>query len=167
MAPYKSIFLALNHSKVRYLVAGGVAVNLLGINRATMDLDLIIHLQKENVLHFVKVMTELGYTPKVPVHPEEFADPQKRESWIQEKNMKVFSFISHMNPFELIDVFVNEPFPFEEMYGRKKEHEAFGIKIPTVSLDDLIAMKQNAGRPKDLFDLSYLEELSRKNHDEK
>ncbi len=38
---YDEVFRALSAKKARYLVAGGVAVNLLGVPRMTADLDLI------------------------------------------------------------------------------------------------------------------------------
>ncbi|MBI3541120.1 MAG: hypothetical protein HY073_03160, partial [Deltaproteobacteria bacterium] len=60
---YQSILTALSKAKVRYLVAGGIAMNLHGFSRATFDLDLIIFLKKENILKFTKVMTKLGYCP--------------------------------------------------------------------------------------------------------
>jgi hypothetical protein len=35
------------------MVAGGVAVNLYGIERATVDIDIILQLDKKNLLRFV------------------------------------------------------------------------------------------------------------------
>ena len=156
MIPYKKIFPALNRVKIKYLVAGGVAVNLHGMNRFTVDLDLIVHLEKTNDLKFLKAMTALGYVAKVPVRLEEFADEGKRESWILEKGMIVFSFVNPNNPMELIDVFVREPLPFGRIYGRKKVVTAFGTRIPILGIKDLITLKQRAGRPKDLYDISLL-----------
>ncbi|MDO8520229.1 MAG: nucleotidyl transferase AbiEii/AbiGii toxin family protein [Deltaproteobacteria bacterium] len=157
------IFKALNQAKIRYLVAGGVAINLHGIERATADLDLIIHLEVPNVLKFAKLMTRLGYQPKVPVKAEDLADPEKRKSWIDEKNMIVFSFINPKEPQELIDIFVQHPLPFEGMYKRKAGKKALGTVIPVLSIDDLIVLKKRAGRPKDIFDLGYLMPLAKRN----
>jgi|SRR3989338_669672 len=162
MTPYKDIFLALNRAKVRYLVAGGVAVNLHQITRATVDLDLIVHLEKENVLRFVGVMKDLGFVPKVPVAPEDFSDEEKRNSWIIEKNMVVFSFVNAVNQVEVVDVFVREPVPFEEAYGRRKDAEAFGTVVPVLGIEDLLSLKTAAGRDKDLYDIKLL----RKKHEQ-
>jgi len=41
---YGEVFKALNKDKVKYVVAGGVAVNLYGYPRFTKDLDDIIQL---------------------------------------------------------------------------------------------------------------------------
>lgn len=44
---YELVFRNLNKKKVRYVVIGGIAVNLHGIPRATADLDLMVDLEKE------------------------------------------------------------------------------------------------------------------------
>jgi len=44
-----AILHALNHADVRYLIAGGVAVNLHGYQRLTHDLDLVIQLEQSNI----------------------------------------------------------------------------------------------------------------------
>ena len=55
---YRQLFVALAEARIRYLVAGGVAVNLHQVQWATADLDLILHLERENLLHFAKLMSE-------------------------------------------------------------------------------------------------------------
>lgn len=42
MRIFKKLFSQLNANHVRYLVAGGVAVNLYGIERATADIDIAL-----------------------------------------------------------------------------------------------------------------------------
>ena len=46
MDVFKKIFSCLNRKSVQCLVAGGVAVNLYGIEKATADLDLVVLLEK-------------------------------------------------------------------------------------------------------------------------
>lgn len=159
MISYRQLFVALSEAKIRYLVAGGVAVNLHQVQRATADLDLILHLERENLLHFAKLMSQLGYQPKVPVKGEDFADPVLRQKWITEKNMMVFSFINPKNSYELIDIFVEEPKPFAELDKNKIEIAAFGVTIPVLGIDDLIEIKEKAGRSTDLFDVQQLRRI--------
>ncbi|MDB5038070.1 MAG: uncharacterized protein JWQ35_1598 [Bacteriovoracaceae bacterium] len=156
MVPYKKIFEGLEKKKIRYLVAGGIAVNLHKVQRATVDLDLILHLQPKNTLSFIKMMLALGYRARLPVDPMDFADASKRKNWISKKRMLVFSFLNPSNPFELIDIFVKEPKPFKDLWRRRLEADAFGIKIRVISKKDLIDLKRKAGRPKDLFDIKEL-----------
>ncbi len=82
---------------MQYLVAGGVAVNLYGIERATADLDLVVLMEKRNLEKFVEAMGELGLKPKMPVILDDFVDAEKRKSWVTHKNMKVFSLYDPEN----------------------------------------------------------------------
>ena len=82
MLGFVALFDVLNKNNVQYLVAGGVAVNLYGIERATSDIDLVVYLESENLGRFIDVMKGLGFKPKIPVRFEEFADAEKRELWI-------------------------------------------------------------------------------------
>lgn len=41
MIRFEYLFSALNKARVRYLVVGGIAVNIYGIERATADIDLV------------------------------------------------------------------------------------------------------------------------------
>ncbi len=157
MIPYQSLFVALAQNQIRYLVAGGLAVNLHQVQRATVDLDLIVHLERDNLLRFVKVMDSLGYQPRVPVRSIDLADEEKRRSWIEDKNMMVFSFLNPKNSFEVIDIFIQEPAPFEDLFKNKTTVQAFGVGIEIVGVEDLIKMKRVAGRDKDLFDIQQLE----------
>ncbi len=78
-------------------MAGGMAVNLYGFIRATMDLDLLMMLDDANTGKFIKIANELGYQPAVSEPLEDLADPVKREEWIHKKNMKVFSVYNPAN----------------------------------------------------------------------
>jgi hypothetical protein len=84
-------FSALNQSGVRYLIAGGIAVNIHGYQRATADLDIVIQLEKENILAALRVLGNLDYRSILPVNASDFANEEIRNSWIAEKSMQVFS----------------------------------------------------------------------------
>lgn len=51
---YEDVFSELNKSKVKYLVTGGVALNLHGIPRMTADLDLMVDSKRGNLMKLVK-----------------------------------------------------------------------------------------------------------------
>jgi hypothetical protein len=80
-----------------------------------------------------------------------------REGWIREKGMQVLQFWSDDHKETSVDVFVNEPFRFEEEYAQalvKPLHDALPVRF--VSLTTLIRMKNEAGRPQDLADIEQL-----------
>ena len=153
----RQVFAALNHAEVRYLVVGGIAVIAHGYQRLTTDVDQVIHLIPENLIPAMTALTALGYQPKVPVKAVEFADPEKRGQWITQKGMVVFQLVCDDFRWEPIDVFVEEPFPFDEVYGRAHWHAlGGGVSIPIVPKRELFEMKRTAGRDKDLVDLREL-----------
>ena len=89
---YFEILEGLYKSKVRYLVAGGLSVNLYGVPRVTQDIDIVIAMDRENVLKITSLLKELGYVPRLPVSPDDLANPDKVKDWIENKNLKAFSF---------------------------------------------------------------------------
>ena len=159
MIKFESLFSALNKGKVRYLVVGGIAVNLYGIERATADIDLVVDLEENNLQKFIKVMKEHNYKPKIPVKLDDFTEKEKRENWIKEKGMMVFSLFDPQNPFFLLDVFVTEPFDFDEVFEARKEMKSGNVKIPVISIGHLVEMKEKTGRPQDVSDVFYLKKI--------
>jgi predicted nucleotidyltransferase len=154
----QQVFKVLNDAGVRYVVAGGLAVIAHGYLRLTMDVDLVIDLEHDNILKGLIALERVGYKPRLPVAHEQFADAKTRESWIRDKNMLVFPL---WNPDQMtglmIDVFVECPFDFEEEYSNVKWMETDeGENVPFVGLDCLLRMKKEAARPKDLIDIEYL-----------
>lgn len=151
---------ALNEVGARFLVAGGVAVNLHGYIRGTQDLDLVVGLSTDNALTAMRALARLGFRPQVPVAMEDFADPAKRRDWIENKGMEVFSVVSDSHPEITVDIFVSEPFAFEEEYRLAHGFEiAPGVEAATIRVEALIAMKRAVGRQRDLDDVQHLEWL--------
>jgi len=111
----------MNRERVKYMVAGGVAVNLYGIERATADLDIVVLLEEAKISKFVSVAKKIGLKPKIPVQLDDFIDSDKRKKWITEKGMKVFSLFDPKNPFFLIDIFTEFDFVFQDAYERRKK----------------------------------------------
>lgn len=130
-----------------------------GVVRLTADLDLMLDLGENNLSKFLEVMRSLGYKPKLPVDAREFLDQGKRREWAKKKNMIAFAFVHQKHDYKEIDVFIDEPIPFAEAFGRKKTLTAEGVKINVVSFDDLVALKERSGREQDMKDVKMLREL--------
>jgi len=159
MQLFKKLFSSLNKASIKYMVAGGIAVNLYGIERATADLDIALELEKGNLLKFINVAEKLGLRPKIPVKLEDFIDPDKRKSWRVDKGMLVFSLYDPRNPFFLIDIFTEIPFDFDAIYKQRKKVKFENIFIPVVPIKELIAMKEKSDRPQDRADVFYLKKI--------
>jgi len=156
----EKIVSTLNQAGARYLIAGGLAVNAHGYVRYTKDIDLFIALDPPNVTAALRALMTIGFQPRVPVTPEQFAQPDQREIWRKEKGMVDLQHWSDQHPATPIDVFETEPLPFAEEYARAPQFEiAPDLWAPFVSLEGLIAMKRAAGRPQDLEDVCRLGRL--------
>jgi signal recognition particle subunit SEC65 len=82
---YERVFRELNKNRVKYLVIGGVALNLHGVPRATADLDLAVEIEKKNLEKIAAVFKKIGFKPRVPVKVENFSNPENLETWHKEK----------------------------------------------------------------------------------
>jgi hypothetical protein len=157
LASFEALVAALEEAGVRYLVAGGLAVNAHGYLRFTHDVDLVIQLRPDNVVLAFRALAALGYRPRVPVTAEHFADESQRRQWISEKGMQVLNFHSDQHRETPLDVFVTEPFDFDGEYEASPKQElAPGLFVRFVSIPTLIAMKEVANRPHDADDIQHL-----------
>jgi predicted nucleotidyltransferase len=163
---FEPVLKTLNDANVRYLVVGGVAVVLHGHLRTTADLDLVIELGPENLARALDALERSGFQPRPPVPLRSFADPKTRRSWIETKNLQVFSLWHEGLPGFEVDLFVEEPFDFDQAFDRRVDVSLASTSAPVVCLDDLLALKRAAGRERDLDDVAVLESLSRDDDDD-
>ena len=159
MSIYLPLFKALNQADVKYVIVGGLATVLHGYPRFTADIDLVINLEKPEAEKAIRLITSLGLQARLPVDPMDFTVESIRESWIENKNMLVFTFYDPKNPVLIVDVFVREPIPFSELSKKAVMLEMDGEAVPVCDIEHLIAMKQKAGREKDLEDIKYLQAI--------
>lgn len=161
MSLYASLFSALNSAQVQYVVVGGLATVLHGYARMTADIDLVINLEPLEAEKAITTLLQLGLKARLPVDPMQFADANTRAKWISEKHMLVFSFYDPGNPLRIVDLFVHEPVPFMELYGRATHMFVDGVDVPVCDIEHLIELKRRAGRARDLDDIAHLQELIR------
>jgi len=165
---YDIVLEKLNYNEVKYLIVGGLAVNLHGVPRFTKDLDIIIEMTPQNIKRFIEVIKELRYIPKVPVKLEQFISPGNRKKWQKEKHMKAFNLICLDKPYEEIDIVINTPIKFKTVYQKREEIKTGKLLLPLINIDNLIEMKKFSGRKQDLADIESLQKVKKlKVNDEK
>lgn len=161
LASFQEVVSALNAAEVRYLVAGGLAVAAHGYGRLTYDIDLVISLEAGNVIKAFRALESLGYLPRVPVTGEQFADASLRREWIEQKGMRVLNLFSDAHRETPVDVFVYEPFDFDDTYARALVEELDdGIPVRFVDIRTLVGMKEGTGRVKDQDDVEHLRKIA-------
>ena len=95
---------------------------------------------------------------------QQFSNSELRATWIRGKGMQVLQFWSAAHRETSADVFVTEPFAFEEEYARALVSPLReNLSIRFVSLPTLIRMKEEADRPQDRADSEQLR--AGKDHD--
>jgi hypothetical protein len=159
MLDYLGIFEEFNARKIKYIVVGGLAVNLLGIPRLTYDIDLLLDMEDKNLQKFLTLMKEWGFKPKVTVDIMDFANEDNRENWIKNKNMKAFRLFNPIWPMSEIDIIIDAPVDYKKAVKNFNRILIKNVSIPIISIGDLIKMKQKANRDQDRADIRYLKKL--------
>jgi len=158
---YLDLFRLLGRRQVRYVLVGGLALNLRGVERATMDVDLAIALDRENISAMLDVAEELRLQPVAPMKLRDAADPETLARWRKEKGMVAFALRPSAGIGPVVDVLVDLRVPFESLLERSTSRRIDDVDVVVASIDDLIALKRAAGRPLDLADVDALESIKR------
>ncbi|MEX0658025.1 MAG: hypothetical protein WD080_02730 [Egibacteraceae bacterium] len=159
MRPVLDVLRALHEAEVRAVVVGGVAVVLHGHPRLTADLDLVLDLASDNVTRALVTLQQQGLRPRLPVAPEQFADPVIRERWQRERDLTVFSLHDPADALREVDLLAESPVPFAELWAASRVVLVADVPVRVAGLDHLLAMKRAAGRAQDLADVAALEAL--------
>ncbi len=155
---YFELLRGLFANDIRYLLVGGLAVNLHGIPRVTHDVDIIIAMERKNILKLNKLLKGLGYKPRLPVDPDDLANPATVVNWINDRNMKAFSYY-HQNDYKVVDIVIVHDINFDAAFMRKRVTKVEDFEVYLLSIDDLIKMKSKVGRSQDLSDVEMLNKL--------
>ncbi len=130
----------LNRHRVQYLVAGGVAANLHGSVRATRDVGILVPRDLRNTERLLLALSELPYGLARELDPEEvLGNP-----------------VTIVGDDPRVDVLtVAWTVTFEQASPRRVVRRIQGVRVPYLSLPDLVTSKQT-GRPADEADLRVL-----------
>lgn len=153
---YLDLFETLSRHNVRYVVVGGLALNLHGVERATMDVDLVVALDAPNIGAAFDAFTTLDLVPVAPVKWEDARDPETLRRWRREKNMIVFAVRPRIGVGPTVDCLIDPAIPFADLARNMVAKAVGAVRIPVASIDDLIALKRAAGRAIDLADVEAL-----------
>jgi predicted nucleotidyltransferase len=142
---FKELLQIFNANKVEYLIVGGYAVMKYTEPRFTKDLDLWVSTSQENSNRVYRSLAQFG-APLIQdgLTPEDFTSDS-------------FTYQIGVAPFR-VDVLTHiDGVCFAEAWVRRVEGAFFGIPVPFIALEDLIANKRQVGRASDLEHLKYLQ----------
>ncbi len=137
---------ALDRANVDYALAGGLAVAVWGVPRATKDIDLLVEPSRVDAAKAAALA--LGFN--LAAGPIRFRDGMsiERVSRVRDGALLTIDFM-------LVDENLSAA------WSSRKRLPAFGSSLSVVSRDALISMKLAAARPQDLADVEKLREVDR------
>ena len=153
------LFALLAAARVRFVLVGGLALVLHGLDRLTADVELAIDLSAESARAAVQALTAAGYRPLAPVDPMALADPAQRREWQSTRNMQVFSLWDSSNARPTVDIMLSPEVPFDELWPAASVMNIGGHDVRVASIEHLIRMKTASGRAEDLADIERLRTL--------
>lgn len=159
MIIYEEILREFQRQKVKYVLVGGIAFNLLGGYRNTLDMDILVEMSDNNLAKIVKILKKRGYYVKQPVNPILIADKKTREDWIKNKNMKAFNFYKGEKNYEEVDLIIDSPVNFTQAFKDSVKIKIGHLNLIVISPKNFIKMKKKSGRQIDLRDIEEIKVL--------
>jgi hypothetical protein len=151
----RALLRGLVEGGVDFVVVGGIAAVARGSAAFTQDLDISYAPDQENLDRLGRVLVELGarlrgVTDDVPFIP----------AGRTLKRTRVLTLETPIGPIDLLAQPDGAP-DYGRLRARATLETIAGVDVRVASLDDLIAMKKAAGRPKDLVAVEELEAIQR------
>jgi len=160
----KEMLVTLAECEVQFVVGGGVACVLHGVERVTLDLDVAVQMGADNLHRLTEAVERLKLQPRVPVSLADIGDPEFVRSMVVEKGALVFSLADFDRPLRHLDIFLDPNLSFERLGEGASSFDIGGVKIRVVSKQLLMKIKNEIKplRPKDVLDLQELARLTDK-----
>ena len=139
--------------KLPYAIVGGYAVGIYGYKRYTQDLDIVIKWNKKNLVLAEQCFIDNGLISRLPISANDVFE--FRDEYINNRNLIAWNFYNPKALSEQVDLLIN----FD--LARKKTETVVTpfTELKVLNLTDLIKMKKESGREKDLIDIKNLKEL--------
>ena len=141
------------------MIIGGFAVTLHGYVRTTKDVDIVPDPSEENLSRLWDVLADIEARP---AELDQFATEEMpvaftRETVVRGGNWTLYTALGRLDLMPYVEDADGE-IPYDELRERAEsvELDEIGSPIWVASLDDLIAMKEHAGRDIDRIDVTAL-----------
>lgn len=136
----------LNAHRVEFIIIGATAFPIHGYARATLDIDIFIRPEPPNAVQVLEALRDFGY---------DVSDITLEDILTKKVLIRQYLVETDIHPFVTGVI-------FDQIWKHRVPGTYGNEKVFYASLDDLITMKQAAGRPKDLEDLKILQTLKKK-----
>jgi hypothetical protein len=115
------MLVTLADARVTFVVGGGVAGVLHGVERVTLDLDVAVQMNAPNLDRLIRAVEQLDLqTPPVPVSLADIGELELVRSIVMEKGALVFSLVDFNNSLRHLDIFLSPALSFKRLSKRAK-----------------------------------------------
>lgn len=125
-----------------------------------MDIDLVLALDDGNLCQFLAAAKRLELRPVAPVRLEDILSAEKRRQWRDEKGVVAFALRPLRADAPTVDILIDPPLDIDAALRRVEYRSILDLRLPVISVRDLISLKQQAGREQDLADIEHLRRLA-------
>lgn len=135
--------------KVRFIVIGGMAVVFHGHERSTKDLDVWVANDRKNAKRVYEALVEWGAAGMADLSPKDFHNSDNY-------------FVFGAEPYR-IDILLAPPgLDFDTAWTNRVRHKYEGkVLVNFISRDDLVLLKEAAGRLRDRQDIRALKRIAK------
>ena len=151
----------LHDHHVDFVIVGGVAASLHGGSRVTFDLDVVPSLTPDSWQAAVDLLWSLGARPRIPEPVDRIRDVEQVRRWRRDKGMLALNFRAPDGSTE-VDLLVGESDGFDALRQRAVKVTVNRRTFFVASIDDLVSMKERAGRPQDVLDIAELRDIQKR-----
>ncbi len=139
-----NIYRSLNRHKVRYVLIGGMAAILYGSPRITKDTDILIEATIENCQKLLTALKAVNF---------DTANLTTAKKILKNE-------VNILKDYVRLDVLTKiKGVGFEEAWKRRAIKRIEGVRIPIISISDLILSKKAAARDIDMQDVKILKKI--------
>ncbi len=152
MNTFVGLLAALVRSEVKFLLVGGLAVELAGFTRATMDMDILVEDSPSNLQRLLSVLANFGEGSARELEPHDFTPEEGCIRVVEDFPLDIFTRMGGRD--------------YQDLLTFSCHHEFENIQLPYVGAEGLLLLKEGSNRPKDQLDVLELQKLIHKNKED-
>jgi len=146
MKTFAELLVVLSRSGVKYILVGGLAVDLCGYSRVTQDVDIIIDYSEENIKLLMSELLKFGEGSAKALSHNDFDLAEGCIRIVEDFPLDIFTIM--------------RGYTYQDLTQYIEIHELDGVEIPYLNADGLIELKKNSLRAKDQLDVQALRVFS-------
>lgn len=150
----------LRASGLEFIVCGGIAAILHGVERSTLDINLSVSL----ISLLITALENVGLEPRLPLEPHMLGKPAFVKSMLEEKQAVVFTFFHPKKRYLHLDIFIKPELSYDNLKPFSEAIPFRGASLLVLTAVKLLELKEGIDPPrsKDKINIEILRQLVEK-----